>query len=124
MADVEVHIHAPFRRGVDVLTNDTLLPTLTGWTTIGGLSTADFIFDRDGQPVRVEAKVNRVVDRALVVEFDDGCGVAVSPDHEFQVVTAGREPMRLTLPARRLNRMLTDRRGQRQLLVVNAGPLS
>ena len=72
---------------------DTPLPTPTGWTTMGDVSTGDLLIAADGTPTRVVATTDTLVDRSCYeVTFDDGSTVVADADHLWLTDTsASRE---------------------------------
>jgi predicted phage terminase large subunit-like protein len=75
----------PPRHG-KALALDTLIPTPSGWSTIGGLAIGDIVFDETGKRCRVIAKSPVWKDRPVFnVETDDGDVIVADADHEWLV---------------------------------------
>ncbi|WP_329315549.1 replicative DNA helicase [Streptomyces sp. NBC_01262] len=63
---------------------DTVLPTPTGWTTMGEVSPGDYLIAADGTPTRVVAATDVMVGRPCYeVTFDDGTTVVADADHQW-----------------------------------------
>ena len=65
---------------------DTPVATPGGWSTIGGLSVGDYVFDEMGQPTRVMAKSPIWNLDSYSVSFSDGTSVVVNGEHEWNVL--------------------------------------
>lgn len=66
---------------------DTLLPTPSGWTTMGAVKIGDFVFDETGVPCRVVAKSEIFNRPAYRIVFSDGAQVVAGPGHEWLTKT-------------------------------------
>jgi len=63
---------------------DTPLPTPTGWTTMGDVSVGDYLIDADGNPTRVVAATNVMLNRpCFEVEFSDGTVIVADAEHQW-----------------------------------------
>jgi len=70
---------------------DTVIPTPTGWSTMGALSAGDMVIGADGKPCRVLQAHPVSVDReCFEVEFDDGEVIVASAEHLW--LTEHRRP--------------------------------
>lgn len=106
---------------------DTPIPTPDGWATMGDLRPGDHVFTPDGQPVRVLATSDVMVNRrCLEVSFSDGSSIVADADHLW--VTDRRsssgdwrptpEPITTQQIAATINR-----HGRRHHAIPLAGPL-
>ncbi len=67
---------------------DTLLPTPTGWTTMGEVAVGDRLIAADGTPTRVIAATEVMTGRPCYrVVFDDGSAIVADAWHEWQTRT-------------------------------------
>ncbi|MDX6347680.1 MAG: replicative helicase [Streptomyces sp.] len=63
---------------------DTVLPTPTGWTTMGEVNVGDLLLAADGTPTRVVAATDVMIGRPCYeVTFDDGTAVVADADHQW-----------------------------------------
>ncbi|AKS31583.1 replicative DNA helicase [Mycolicibacterium goodii] len=63
---------------------DTLLPTPSGWTTMGDVAVGDHLLGPDGQPTRVVAGTDVMLGRpCYVVEFSDGTAIVADAQHQW-----------------------------------------
>nr|WP_280716067.1 replicative DNA helicase [Kitasatospora sp. MAP5-34] len=63
---------------------DTLLPTPTGWTTMGEVQPGDYLLDATGKPTRVVAATDVMTGRPCYeMSFDDGTTVIADADHQW-----------------------------------------
>ena len=63
---------------------DTPLPTPHGWTTMGDVAVGDVLLDADGQPTRVVAATDVMLDRLCYeVEFSDGTVIVADAEHQW-----------------------------------------
>jgi len=63
---------------------DTLLPTPTGWTTMGEVAIGDELIAADGTPTRVVAATEIMTGRPCYeVTFDDGTAIVADAMHEW-----------------------------------------
>lgn len=69
-----------------------LVPTPTGWSSIGDLRTGDEVFDERGKPCRVVAKSPVWTDSAYEVEFADGTVITTHGEHEWNAVDVYNRP--------------------------------
>lgn len=68
--------------GGKALALDTPITTPSGWTTMGDLSPGDLVYGADGQPTRVLACSEVMVDRPCYqVGFDDGTHIIADAEH-------------------------------------------
>ena len=78
---------------------DTPIPTPSGWATMGGLVTGDFVFGSDGKPTRVsEAKPVSVEHDCYRVQFSDGTSIVASAGHlwKTKLMSAAAPQIRTT----------------------------
>ena len=67
---------------------DTLLPTPTGWTTMGDVAVGDELLDADGRPTRVVAATEVMMGRPCYrVEFSDGTVIVADAEHQWLTET-------------------------------------
>lgn len=67
---------------------DTLLPTPTGWTTMGDVAVGDQLLGADGQPTRVVAATDVMLGRPCYeVEFSDGMVIVADAAHQWLTET-------------------------------------
>lgn len=67
---------------------DTLLPTPTGWTTMGDLEVGDELLGADGRPTRVVAATDVMLGRPCYeVEFSDGTVIVADAAHQWLTET-------------------------------------
>ncbi len=72
------------RGGGKALALDTLLPTPSGWTTIGEVQVGNQLFDERGVPCRVVAATDVMRGRPCFrVTFSDGASVIADAEHEW-----------------------------------------
>jgi replicative DNA helicase len=76
---------------------DTPLPTPTGWTTMGDVAVGDLLLGADGEPTRVVAATDILLNRpCYAVEFADGTVIVADALHQWptsrgvQITTALR----------------------------------
>jgi replicative DNA helicase len=63
---------------------DTVLPTPTGWTTMGDVAAGDALLDAGGQPTQVVATTDVMLGRPCYeVEFSDGTVVVADAQHQW-----------------------------------------
>lgn len=63
---------------------DTPLPTPTGWTTMGDVAVGDLLLDADGEPTRVVAATDVMLNRPCYrVEFTDGTAIVADAMHQW-----------------------------------------
>ncbi len=68
---------------------DTLLPTPTGWTTMGEVRVGDGLLGSDGRPVTVIAATDVMLDRPCYeVVFDDQTSIVADAEHQWVTTTA------------------------------------
>ncbi len=77
---------------------DTLLPTPSGWTTMGAVRVGDELLGADGRPTRVVAATEVMVGRACFeVEFSDGTVIVADAQHQWLTeASVSRESVCLT----------------------------
>jgi replicative DNA helicase len=67
---------------------DTPLPTPDGWTTMGEIKVGDALLGADGNPTRVVAATDVMVDRpCFEVEFSDGTVIVADGEHQWLTET-------------------------------------
>ena len=67
---------------------DTLLPTPTGWTTMGQVRVGDHLVGADGKPTQVVAATEVMHGRPCYeVEFDDGEVIVADAEHQWRTTT-------------------------------------
>ncbi len=67
---------------------DTLLPTPTGWTTMGDVAVGDELLGADGRPTRVVAATDVMLGRPCYeVEFSDGTVIVADAEHQWLTET-------------------------------------
>ncbi|MHC9292433.1 replicative DNA helicase [Mycobacterium sp. LTG2003] len=63
---------------------DTPLPTPGGWTTMGDVAVGDWLLASDGEPTRVLAATDVMLDRpCFTVEFSDGTTIVADAQHQW-----------------------------------------
>lgn len=63
---------------------DTPLPTPTGWATMGDVAVGDWLLDADGEPTRVVAATEVMLQRPCYeVEFADGTTIVADAFHQW-----------------------------------------
>ena len=63
---------------------DTPLPTPTGWTTMGDVAVGDLLLGADGEPTRVVAATDVMLNRPCYrVEFADGTAIVADAMHQW-----------------------------------------
>lgn len=73
------------------LSLDTLLPTPSGWTTMGAVNAGDTLFDEKGQPVKVVGVSPVHIGRKCYeIEFDDGSKITADAEHGWTVEERGK----------------------------------
>jgi replicative DNA helicase len=78
---------------------DTVLPTPTGWTTMGEVVVGDLLVDADGRPTRVAAATGVMHGRPCYeVEFSDGAVIVADAEHQW--LTSDRAARRARQEAR------------------------
>ncbi|HEY0118063.1 MAG TPA: replicative DNA helicase [Cellulomonas sp.] len=81
---------------------DTLLPTPTGWTTMGEVAVGDRLIAADGTPTRVVAATDVMVGRPCYrVTFDDGSTIVADAWHEWRTRTRAERRVPGTGPGTR-----------------------
>lgn len=76
------------RKGGKALSLDTLIPTPTGWTTMGEIQVGDVVFDENGQPCNVVACTDVMWDHQCYrVGFSDGTSIVADAEHEWLTET-------------------------------------
>jgi hypothetical protein len=66
----------------------TVLPTPTGWTTMGAVRVGDQVLDENGRPCNVTIKSGSKRIGTFVVSFDDGTKVTCDSEHIWWTQTA------------------------------------
>ena len=68
---------------------DTLIPTPSGWTTMGDLKTGDQVFDENGKPCTVVQAHEVLLGRECYeVSFSDGTKIIADADHLWETESA------------------------------------
>lgn len=76
------------RKWGKALSLDTMLPTPTGWTTMGEVQVGDILFDEGGQQCRVTNKTDVMFGRnCYKVTFSDGTSIIADEEHEWLTST-------------------------------------
>ncbi|WP_026412370.1 replicative DNA helicase [Actinomadura oligospora] len=66
----------------------TIVPTPTGWTTMGEIEVGDFVIGADGKPTRVVAATEVMHGRPCYeVEFSDGEVIVADAQHQWRTTT-------------------------------------
>jgi replicative DNA helicase len=82
---------------------DTLLPTPTGWTTMGEVQVGDELLDADGLPTRVVAATEVMAGRpCFEIEFSDGTIIVADEQHQWPTESGIRTTVELRCGADRL----------------------
>ncbi|MBX6391519.1 MAG: replicative DNA helicase [Frankia sp.] len=103
---------------------DTPLPTPTGWTTMGDVAVGDLLLGTDGEPTRVVAATEVLLDRPCYeVEFSDGTVLVADARHQWPAEPAAaarraRSGSRLAT----LSRPITTERLAGTLYAPGGGP--
>ncbi len=67
---------------------DTVLPTPSGWTTMGEVAVGDELIGADGQPTRVVAATDMMLGRPCYeVTFSDGTAIVADGEHQWVTET-------------------------------------
>lgn len=89
---------------------DTLIPTPTGWTTMGEVQTGDYVFGSDGKPTRVLGGSPVFLDRECFrVHFDDHTSFVADASHQWQTVTKKIGPAASSVKKLKHQRWIADR---------------
>jgi replicative DNA helicase len=76
---------------------DTVLPTPTGWTTMGAVAVGDLLVGADGRPTRVVAATEVMTGRPCYeVELSDGAVVVADAEHQWCTTTSRGTAVRTT----------------------------
>ena len=71
---------------------DTLLPTPSGWTTMGEVAVGDLVLGGDGRPTRVTRATDVMIGRpCFEVEFSDGSVIVADAEHQWLVTVDSQE---------------------------------
>ncbi|TYB49261.1 replicative DNA helicase [Actinomadura chibensis] len=71
----------------------TLLPTPTGWTTMGDVQVGDHLIGADGRPTRVVAATEVMHGRPCYeIEFSDGEVIVADAEHQWRTTTRADTP--------------------------------
>lgn len=88
-SDADEVFYGGAKGGAKALSLDTLIPTPTGWTTMGEIKVGDIVFGEHGQPVLVLAVSGIMHDRPCYkVKFDDGSEIVADEQHLWKTFTA------------------------------------
>lgn len=102
---------------------DTEIPTPAGWTTMGGLSVGDEVFDADGRTVRVTQKSQVHQRKCYRITFDDTSEVICDDEHLWAVTSGhGKHKKEQVLNTEQIKDTLTLH-GQKQHRVRVASSL-
>lgn len=114
-------INVPFQHG-KALALDTLVPTPTGWTTIGTIRVGDAVFGADGRPCNVTAVSPVWQDRPVFyVRTDDGDEVIADEEHEWLVALDTNHPVeKLKTTGHLANREQTSRWAKQRAPIITA----
>ncbi|WP_208301211.1 replicative DNA helicase [Mycobacterium sp. DL440] len=75
---------------------DTPLPTPNGWTSMGDVAVGDYLIGADGEPTRVVAATEIMLDRpCFEVEFSDGTTIVADAQHQWPTGDGVRTTMHL-----------------------------
>jgi twinkle protein len=87
------------------VSTDTMIPTPSGWVTMGDIMVGDKVFDENGQPCRVVAKSELLINRPCYrITFSDGTEIVCDENHEWLTSTAqARQSWRNARKNNRLN---------------------
>ena len=86
------------RKNGKALALDTLLPTPSGWVTMGDIQEGDVLFDECGKPCRVTFATSVQLQRDCYrVRFADGSQIIADADHQWTVYSRLRNGRRMTL---------------------------
>ncbi len=100
----------------------TVLPTPTGWTTVGAATPGDQLLDATGQPCTITSVSDLRDGDCHRMLFDDGSTVTCNAEQRWPTVSGRKaEPGLLTTAWVRGH--LRDRRGSLTHRVINAAPL-
>lgn len=106
---------------------DTPLATPSGWTTMGEVQVGDYVFDKDGDPVRVTEKSDVKRIGTYVVRFDDGSEIVCDTEHIWWTgLASGASRDQMAMQARAIQEVIDTQRspsGQNWHYVPNAGVL-
>lgn len=76
------------RKNGKAVSLDTLIPTPSGWKTMGDIVVGDYVFGADGKPTKVVYESDIFTDKDMyLIEFEDGEKVKASCDHIWRVKT-------------------------------------
>ncbi len=79
---------------------DTLLPTPTGWTTMGQVQVGDQLLGSDGRPITVTAASEVMTDRPCYeVVFDDQSRIIADAEHQWVTTTRAHRRLAHALQA-------------------------
>ncbi|RFU42597.1 replicative DNA helicase [Actinomadura logoneensis] len=104
----------------------TLVPTPSGWTTMGALQVGDEVLDADGRPTRVVAATEVMHGRPCYeVEFSDGEVVVADALHQWRTAVAGETAVRTTerIAASLDETHVIDGPGERVTKIVDVRPV-
>lgn len=103
---------------------DTLLPTPTGWTTMGEVNAGDKLMGADGAPTTVVHAFDVLHGRPCYeVEFSDGTLIVADADHLWQTTTRA-DALLVVTTAEIAGMLRRPRDGPPHHAVENARPLS
>ena len=75
---------------------DTLLPTPTGWTSMGAVEVGDLLYDENGLPTRVIAATPIHVRPTYRITFDDGSQITASDNHLWTAIDLRHRPRNIS----------------------------
>lgn len=76
------HFHMADYKGLPV---ETPIPTLKGWSTMGGLNIGDIVFDQYGKQTKVIAKSTQKIKECYEITFDDTSKVICDDEHYWKL---------------------------------------
>lgn len=102
-----------------MLSHDTILPTPTGFTTMGEVKIGDTLLDENGKPTKVTAKYSLKDPVPYRVIFSDGTEVLADEDHNWLTSTRAARRSESLLAAKEHTRKRQPRLDERELAVLN-----
>jgi len=83
--------------GGKALTNDTLVPTPTGWKRTGDLEAGDLVFTPDGRAVPILAVYPQEISRSYTIGLSNGKSIDCSMDHMWKAKVDGEWKLLTTM---------------------------
>lgn len=104
---------------------DTVLPTPTGWTTMGDVAVGDILLGSDGKPCTVTAKSNVHYNPCYRITFDDKSEIICDHEHYWKTLSGQQNPKEKVLTTKEIHDTLfgNSAQPQRQHRVLNTMPL-